>query len=215
MSEPALGPRVRAAEAEPAASGSDERVPEVAAWQRAADSGTAARATLEAHATQGGEAAQGGERAHGGGVPSVVDAPSARAVATLPVALRDEILDWCRGGLPNEACGLLAAERDAGEGGVPLRFVGLRNAAASPYRYLIDPDEQLRVMLAMDDADEVVWGIVHSHVASPAVPSATDIGLAFYPDALYLVCSLATEPPTLRAWSIRDGAVSEVAISHG
>ena len=57
-----------------------------------------------------------------------------------------------------------------GEGGVPARFVGMRNAAASPYRYLMDPIEQLRVMLEIDDADEVVWAIVHSHVASPARP---------------------------------------------
>ena len=62
----------------------------------------------------------------------------------------------------------------------------MRNAAASPYRYLMDPDEQLRVLLEIDDADEVVWAIVHSHVASPPRPSATDVGLATYPDALYL-----------------------------
>ena len=96
--------------------------------------------------------------------------------------------------------------------GQPTRFLGLRNAAASPYRYLIDPDEQLRVMLQIDDADEVVWGIVHSHVASPPEPSATDVGLAAYPDALYLICSLAGATPVVRAWSIRDGAVSEVVL---
>ena len=64
-----------------------------------------------------------------------------------------------------------------------------------------------------DDADEVVWGIVHSHVKSPAVPSPTDVGLAaFYPDALYLLVSLAadeadasTGEPSLRAWRIVDG----------
>ena len=46
-------------------------------------------------------------------------------------------------------------------------------------------------MLAIDDADEVVWGIFHSHVASPPEPSMTDVGLAAYPDALYLIGSLA------------------------
>jgi proteasome lid subunit RPN8/RPN11 len=121
-------------------------------------------------------------------------------------------VDWCRGGLPNEACGLLVASQTAEDGGQPSRFVGMRNAAASPYRYLMDPLEQLRVLLEIDDADEVVWAIVHSHVASPAVPSATDIGLAAYPDALYLICSLGEEPPGLRAWTIRGGVVSEVAL---
>lgn len=191
-------PRVRSSEHEPAATRSDERVPGVDAWQRAADEGKDARAALDAPPD-------------GDAVPGV----PAGAAAILPAVLRDEIVEWCRGGLPNEACGLLAAARVAGEGGVPQRFIGLRNAAASPYRYLIDPDEQLRVMLEIDDADQVVWGIVHSHVSSPAVPSATDIGLAFYPDALYLVCSLATEPPTLRAWSIRDGGVGEVPLRVG
>jgi proteasome lid subunit RPN8/RPN11 len=138
--------------------------------------------------------------------------PWVPASAGLPRTLRDQVVEWCRGGLPNEACGLLVAERVAEDGGVPTRFVGLRNAAASPYRYLIDPDEQLRVMLEVDDADEVVWAIVHSHVASPPVPSATDVGLAAYPDALYLICSLAQEPPLLRAWTIVDGAVNEVVL---
>jgi [CysO sulfur-carrier protein]-S-L-cysteine hydrolase len=189
---------VRSSDEEPAASRTDERVPEVAAWQHAADSGADARTALE----ESGRAPSAG--------PGSEAAPPPAAV--LPAALREEIVDWCRGGLPNEACGLLAADRVAGDGGVPSAFIGLRNAAASPYRYLIDPDEQLRVMLRLDDDDEVVWGIVHSHVASAAVPSATDIGLAFYPDALYLVCSLASEPPDLRAWSIRAGSVREVSL---
>ena len=89
----------------------------------------------------------------------------------------------------------------------------MRNAAASPYRYLIDPQEQLRVWMELDDADEVVWAIVHSHVASPARPSQTDIGLAYYPDSLYIVCSLTNmDEPDARAWSIVDGAVSEVEL---
>ena len=93
------------------------------------------------------------------------------------------------------------------------RYVPLRNAAESPYRYVIDPQEQLKVWMELEDAGEVPWGIVHSHVASPAVPSVTDIGLAFFPDSLYLVCSLMEEMPTVRAWSIRDGQVTEVQLA--
>jgi proteasome lid subunit RPN8/RPN11 len=90
----------------------------------------------------------------------------------------------------------------------------MRTAAESPYRYMIDPEEQLKVWLELEDNDEVPWAIVHSHVASPAVPSATDVGLAFFPDSLYLVCSLADpERPTVRAWSIVDGTVTEVPLS--
>jgi proteasome lid subunit RPN8/RPN11 len=135
--------------------------------------------------------------------------PSSTAI---PRSLLAQLTQWALAGRPNESCGLLSAPDTAENGGTPTRFIGLTNAAASPFRYLIDADEQLRVMLEIDDADEVVWGIVHSHVASPAEPSSTDVGLAAYPDALYLICSLATDPPVVRAWSIRDGAVSEVVL---
>jgi [CysO sulfur-carrier protein]-S-L-cysteine hydrolase len=133
--------------------------------------------------------------------------------ASLSATLLQQIVDAARVDAPNETVGLLVAERYAADGGVPTRYVHMRNAAASPYRYLLDPDEQLRVFLEIDDADEVVWGIVHSHVASPAVPSATDVGLAFYPDSLYLVCSLAGDVPEVRAWTIREGEVSEVPLA--
>jgi len=135
--------------------------------------------------------------------------------ATLPAALLQEVIDAAREDAPNETVGLLVAPVYAGDGGVPVRYVRMANAAASPYRYLLDPDEQLRVMVEIDDADEVVWGIVHSHVASPAVPSVTDVGLAYYPDSLYLICSLADPVPEVRAWMIRDGEVSEVLLAVG
>jgi proteasome lid subunit RPN8/RPN11 len=81
---------------------------------------------------------------------------------------------------------------------------------------MIDPQEQLDVWMALDDAGEVVWAIVHSHVASPAEPSATDVGLAFYPDSLYVIVSLAdVVAPAVRAWSIVDGAVTEVPLAVG
>jgi proteasome lid subunit RPN8/RPN11 len=117
-------------------------------------------------------------------------------------------------------CALIVGDRPAAVGGVARRFEPARNKAASPYRYEIDPDDLLRLTIATDDADEVFWAIVHSHTHSPAVPSPTDIGLAFYPDVLYLLVSLAeteadpaTGEPGVRAWRILDGAVHEVAIS--
>lgn len=179
-----VGTAIQATPDEPAASG-DADVPSVDAWQRAADSGHTRRAV-----------------------------GTVELVTTVPGTLLDEIVAWCQAGRPNEACGLLAGPTLAAEGGVPTRFLPLANAAASPYRYLIDPQEQLRAVLDIDDADEEVWGIVHSHVASPAVPSDTDVGLAGWPDALYLICSLAADPPAIRAWSIRDGAVAEVTLER-
>jgi proteasome lid subunit RPN8/RPN11 len=131
--------------------------------------------------------------------------------ASLPAALLQEIVDESRARVPNEACGLLVADAYAADGGVPTRFVPIHNAAESPYRYMISPEDLLKVV-EIEDGGEFVWGIVHSHVASPAEPSATDVGLAYYPDSLYLICSLAEAAPAVRAWSIRDDTVLEVPL---
>jgi proteasome lid subunit RPN8/RPN11 len=130
--------------------------------------------------------------------------------AVLPASIRDAILAHARAGYPNEACGLIIGDRAAAAGGQALRFEATHNRAASPYRYEIDPDDLYRLTISTDDADEVFWGIVHSHVRSPAVPSPTDIGLAFYPDALYVLVSLTDE--SVRAWRILDRAVHEVEL---
>ena len=135
------------------------------------------------------------------------------AEAPISAALLQEVIDAVREGLPNEACGLLVADQYAADGGAPSRFMGLGNAAESPYRYMIDPQEQLTAWTQIEDGGEVVWAIVHSHVASVAEPSQTDVGLAFFPDSLYVIVSLADyDHPTARAWAIVDGAVSEVAL---
>ena len=134
------------------------------------------------------------------------------ATAALPAGMLQEIIDHARAGYPNEACGLVIGTRPASEGGRALRFVGTRNAAASPYRYEIDSQELLRLTVETDDASETFWAIVHSHTHTPARPSPTDVGLAFYPDALYVVVSLADSPPDVRAWRILDGAFHEVTL---
>lgn len=145
---------------------------------------------------------------------------AAPASVTISGAIREAIVAHARAALPNEACGLIIGDRPAGVGGVALRWMPTRNRAASPYRYEIDSDDLLRATIETDDADEVFWAIVHSHVASPARPSPTDIGLAFYPDALYVLVSLhpdevesVTGAAGMRAWRIVDGNVHEVAIS--
>ena len=138
--------------------------------------------------------------------------------AHLPPGIRSALIAHARAEYPNEMCGLIVGDRPAGDGGQALRFEPARNKAGSPYRYEIDPNDLLRLTIATDDADEVFWGIVHSHTHSPAVPSPTDIGLAFYPESLYLLVSLAedqqdaTGQPGIRAWRIVDGAVEEVAL---
>ena len=142
--------------------------------------------------------------------------------ANLQRAIREAITAHARAGFPNEACGLIVGDGYAATGGRALRFEPTRNRSASPYRYEIDPDDLLRLTIATDDADEVFWGIVHSHTHSPARPSPTDIGLAFYADSLYVLISLsedeadaATGAYSLRAWRIVDGEVFEVALAAG
>jgi proteasome lid subunit RPN8/RPN11 len=141
------------------------------------------------------------------------------ASVVLPAAIRDAIVHHARRELPNEACGIVVGDRPAASGGVALRWEPLRNRVASPYRYEIDPAELLRLTIATDDADEVFWAIVHSHVASPARPSPTDLRESHYPDSLYILVSLdpaeadpSTGSPSVRAWRIAEGGVHEVQV---
>jgi proteasome lid subunit RPN8/RPN11 len=140
------------------------------------------------------------------------------ATAVLPAAIRDAIVEHARHQAPNEACGIVIGDRPAADGGRALRWEPLRNPLASPYRYAIDPDDLLRLTIETDDADEVFWAIVHSHVASPARPSPTDLREAHYPDALYLVVTLdpGEAAPAgvsgIRAWRIVEGGVHEVRV---
>jgi proteasome lid subunit RPN8/RPN11 len=113
-----------------------------------------------------------------------------------------------RDGYPNEACALLA-----GRDGSVERVYALPNAEASPTFYVIDSKVQLKVMAEMDDLGLDLVGIFHSHVATEAYPSRTDVELAAYPDAAYLILSLADQDaPVLRAFRIRDGQVAEEAL---
>lgn len=139
---------------------------------------------------------------------------------SLPVAIRDALIEHARTEYPNEACGLIVGSGTAGDGGRALRFERTRNAAASPFRYEIAPQDLLRISLAVDDAGQAIWGIVHSHTHTPARPSPTDVGLAFYPEALYLLVSLAPEEadpatglPGVRAWRIVRGEATELALT--
>lgn len=88
------------------------------------------------------------------------------------------------------------------------------NAEASPLRYTVHPQDQLRIMGEMDERGEDLAAIYHSHTASPAYPSQTDVNLAEnWPDPLYLICSIADpERPEVRAFAIRDGEVQEAEL---
>jgi proteasome lid subunit RPN8/RPN11 len=129
------------------------------------------------------------------------------------------LIDHARAEDPNEACGLIVGDRAAADGGTAVRWEPCRNALDSRYRYEIHPDDLLRLTIATEDAGETFWAIVHSHTHTPAIPSPTDLAQAFYPDALYILVSLAAEEadpvsgfPSVRAWRIVDGQSHEVTL---
>lgn len=153
-----------------------------------------------------------------GATPGLPGHPGPTSVL-LRDALREVLIEHARREYPNEACGIVVGDRPAAEGGLALRFAATRNEDASPLRYRIHGEDLLRLTLETDAADEVFWAIVHSHVRSPARPSPTDIGAAQYPDALYILVSLADSEAdpisaerSVRAWRIVDGAVHEVEL---
>jgi proteasome lid subunit RPN8/RPN11 len=123
----------------------------------------------------------------------------------LDAALATQIIQQGLREFPNECCGLIAA-RD----GVPVKVFEMRNADASPVTYRLDGKEQLRVFDEMDEQGWDLWAIYHSHTHSEAYPSETDVRLAMYPDARYILLSLADrDDPVLRSFWIRDGVITE------
>lgn len=126
----------------------------------------------------------------------------------IPRTFADAIIEQARSEHPNEACGLLA-----GGNGEATRLFTMSNAERSPVIYRMEPSEQLRVFNEIDRDGLDLVGIYHSHTRSPAYPSATDVSLAYYPEAVYLIVSLASmDAPDLRGFRITDGKVSELEL---
>lgn len=131
-----------------------------------------------------------------------------RDVLAVDPATMALLVEHARAHYPNEACALLG-----GTAGAPERLYLVPNAEASPSFYVVEPKAQLAVMRALDDDDLELVGVFHSHTFSEAYPSPTDVALAGYPEALYMILSLADpDAPYLRAFRIVDGHVDEVAV---
>jgi proteasome lid subunit RPN8/RPN11 len=122
----------------------------------------------------------------------------------IPAAVRDEVIAHARAGLPNEACGILA-----GRDGVVERFFPAEADEPSPYYYRISSADQIRIMSAIEAAGLDLVGIYHSHVSSPAYPSRTDTEQAFWPEAVYVIVSLAGGGAELRGYRIADMEITE------
>ncbi|MGI8631968.1 MAG: Mov34/MPN/PAD-1 family protein [Solirubrobacterales bacterium] len=123
--------------------------------------------------------------------------------------LVEEIIAHAREEAPNECCGMVG-----GEDGTAQTVYRATNAEASPLRYSISAQDLLRITNAIDDAGQQLTAIYHSHTRSPAWPSQTDVNLAFYPDAVYVIVSVVGDgEPEVRCFHIVDGQISEAQLA--
>ncbi len=121
--------------------------------------------------------------------------------------LVDAIVAHARRDHPDEACGVIAGPDGSDR---PERLVEMVNAERSPTFYRFDSGEQLRVWRAMDEADEEPVVIYHSHTATEAYPSRTDVSYASEPNAHYvLVSTRDPQEHELRSYRIVEGVVTE------
>ena len=120
----------------------------------------------------------------------------------------DSIVAHARAGLPHEACGLIAGERQ-GDAKKVRKTYRLTNADASAEHFSMDPGEQFRAIADMRKLGYELLGNFHSHPATPARPSAEDIALAFDPSLSYVIVSLMGDEPRLKSFRIAQGAVRE------
>jgi proteasome lid subunit RPN8/RPN11 len=121
--------------------------------------------------------------------------------------LVDAMVAHARRDHPDEACGVIAGPYGSDR---PERFIEMENAERSPTFYRFDAAEQLKVWREMDARDEVPVVVYHSHTATEAYPSRTDISFAGEPDAHYVLVS--TRDPIeheVRSYRIVDGVVTE------
>ena len=123
----------------------------------------------------------------------------------------DEIIAHARADAPNECCGIIA-----GNDGHAEELYRAVNAEASPYRYNVDSKDLLRIYRDIDANNWDLLAIYHSHTHTEAYPSPTDVSLAAWPEAHYLIVSLEDESnPVLRSFRIEEGQVTEETLEVG
>ena len=122
-------------------------------------------------------------------------------------ATHDAIVAHAKRDHPDEACGIVAGPAGSDR---PERFLPMLNAARSPTFYEFDSGDLLRLYRDLDARDEEPVVVYHSHTATEAYPSRTDVSYASEPGAHYLLVS--TPDPVVdevRSFRIVDGQVAE------
>jgi proteasome lid subunit RPN8/RPN11 len=118
--------------------------------------------------------------------------------------LYQQMIDHAREEAPNECCGMVAA-RD----GQAVRVYRATNIEASPLRFRIDPQEQLRINDEIEDAGLDLEAIYHSHTRTEPRPSQTDINFAgLWPGVLWVIVGLSDRGAEVQTWRIDDGRVA-------
>jgi len=151
------------------------------------------------------------------------------AVLTIPQTIVDEMVAHARKLDPFECCGLLAGTKGTISRHYPItntvahddqavevfdqanvkQLGDLSETARAEVAYFMDPREMLAAFKDMRSRQLELVAIYHSHTRSPAYPSMTDVGLAYYPDAAYIIISLEhPNAPDIKAYWIRDRKVT-------
>ncbi len=127
----------------------------------------------------------------------------------LPRSLVNQLLTQAQNSPETEVCGLISSHN-----GQPMKVYPVKNIAPEPGQlFQMDPKGLIDVMRHMREQNEELFAIYHSHPHSPAVPSATDLQQAEYPDALYLIISLDTKGVLeMRGYRLNNNALEEVVL---
>jgi proteasome lid subunit RPN8/RPN11 len=125
-------------------------------------------------------------------------------------SLIDEMVAHAREDLPNECCGLIGGSDDEA-----TEVIRVKNAAASPLRYEMDPKAQYDAYKAIEDGGKELLAIYHSHTKSAAYPSQTDVNQAVaWPDQIYVIVSLENpDTPDVKAYWLKDLKIADAEIT--
>jgi [CysO sulfur-carrier protein]-S-L-cysteine hydrolase len=107
----------------------------------------------------------------------------------IPRKITNQLLHLAQQSPDFEVCGLIGGKK-----GLATHCYPITNTAKQPeQRFLLDATQQISTMVKMRELGEELFAVYHSHPSAPALPSSTDLELAAYPDALYLIISLNTK----------------------
>lgn len=123
----------------------------------------------------------------------------------IPQSIINDMLAHAREGYPHEVCGLITGKEN-----LPSMIFRMSNIDKSSVSYMMDPSEQFRAFKEIRKEGLELLAIYHSHPTSPSYPSQTDVRLAFYPEAVYVIVSLQkVGNPDVKGFRILDGRISD------